>query len=299
MKYCEECGCQLKDEAKFCGGCGTVCETIESQKEVHLCKACGAQLDPEDLFCSQCGSSNNTDQEETPADVCQMCGTPLKEGAKFCFECGVACVEAETKKAGSFCGYCGAPIPSGVAVCPGCGKPLVSENNSMPPEPGRKNAEETVSAVDDENEETTIKANYIGMICTGIAMILWFAAPFLAVNLLTLGDQPTAFQLVCHDVTVIGELMETSAFWAALVSAIGIIMCFVGSLASEQKTTRIVAMVTEVPLLVSLLEMASWAYDLEEFFECFGIGFWGIAVLLLVIAYLNKNSKQSEDTAEA
>lgn len=57
MKNCPKCGKELKDTAKFCGGCGYKLQEASSAPQVQ-------------------------------GNVCQKCGNPLKPGAKFCGKCG-------------------------------------------------------------------------------------------------------------------------------------------------------------------------------------------------------------------
>ncbi len=59
MKTCPKCGKELKDEAKFCGGCGYKFPVADST-----------------------GNAGGT------GNVCPSCGNPLKPGAKFCGKCG-------------------------------------------------------------------------------------------------------------------------------------------------------------------------------------------------------------------
>lgn len=66
MKTCPSCGKEVKDEAKFCGGCGY-------------------------KFTDSVGTSASS------TDVCPSCGNPLKSGAKFCGKCGTK-IEADSKK---------------------------------------------------------------------------------------------------------------------------------------------------------------------------------------------------------
>lgn len=58
MKYCEQCGAQLNDNAKFCSTCG---EPVALTFEVPL------------------------------APVCKNCGEPIEYGASFCANCGEPC----------------------------------------------------------------------------------------------------------------------------------------------------------------------------------------------------------------
>ena len=67
MKTCPSCGKELKDEAKFCGGCGykfPVTSTVTNP--------------------------------ESAGSVCPSCGNPLKPGAKFCGKCGTKIDVAST-----------------------------------------------------------------------------------------------------------------------------------------------------------------------------------------------------------
>ncbi len=59
MKTCPKCGKELKDEAKFCGGCGYKFPVADS-----------------------------TGNAGGAGTVCPSCGNPLKPGAKFCGKCG-------------------------------------------------------------------------------------------------------------------------------------------------------------------------------------------------------------------
>lgn len=59
MKFCDQCGTQLNDNAKFCSICGApVVQSIEIPK-VPLCKNCGEPIDAGDTFCANCGSCND------------------------------------------------------------------------------------------------------------------------------------------------------------------------------------------------------------------------------------------------
>lgn len=55
MKYCEQCGAQLSDSARFCSACGTAAPTVETPK-VIICKNCGEQLEERTSFALIVGS---------------------------------------------------------------------------------------------------------------------------------------------------------------------------------------------------------------------------------------------------
>ena len=52
---CKNCGKELADNAKFCGGCGSKIEAEPVQSNGRLCPACGAALTPGVNFCASCG----------------------------------------------------------------------------------------------------------------------------------------------------------------------------------------------------------------------------------------------------
>ena len=56
--FCEKCGTQLNEGAKFCGSCGAVQDTgAEAASAVTaFCAKCGAQLEEGMRFCVQCGA---------------------------------------------------------------------------------------------------------------------------------------------------------------------------------------------------------------------------------------------------
>ncbi|MDR0526907.1 MAG: zinc-ribbon domain-containing protein [Spirochaetaceae bacterium] len=64
--FCKNCGAQLKEGAKFCGGCGTTVAAAQPQEQSVM---------PEQAV-----------QPEMPR--CAACGTPLKTGTVFCANCG-------------------------------------------------------------------------------------------------------------------------------------------------------------------------------------------------------------------
>ena len=68
MKYCKNCGKELKDDAKFCPRCGSTVPVIE-KSEIRDVPPVSDTKKPSQSFCKNCGA-------------------PLKEGVKFCQKCG-------------------------------------------------------------------------------------------------------------------------------------------------------------------------------------------------------------------
>lgn len=191
-----------------------------------------------------------------------------------------------------FCDQCGEKLEDDVEFCYYCGEPCptLEEHEKRSVDPSESAEDNASTSNHDDDPASSSSINYLCLILLIGCAILWFTAPFIAINLLTLGDQPTALQLVMDDVTYIGELTETSAFWAAIVSIIGILICLISTLASSYTTTRIVAAITELPMLLAMFEMMVWADDLEELFEALGLGFWGVFILLLVVVFTSKSN---------
>jgi hypothetical protein len=62
--YCENCGFQVSEQAKFCKSCGASQVKPPPQP---LCRECGMQLAADDNFCEECGTS----QGQSPVPVSQ------------------------------------------------------------------------------------------------------------------------------------------------------------------------------------------------------------------------------------
>lgn len=89
MKFCEECGAQLEDDALFCEECGAEqeplavepvqepevavpCDSVaEETTEYGFCEECGSKIKLTDAFCESCGTAIVRDEpvEETPKPV--------------------------------------------------------------------------------------------------------------------------------------------------------------------------------------------------------------------------------------
>jgi RNA polymerase subunit RPABC4/transcription elongation factor Spt4 len=75
MKFCKNCGKQLKDDAKFCPNCGSVVSTREKREVFEKNEVANAPP--------------LSDSAKSPFKTfCKNCGASLKEGAKFCPKCG-------------------------------------------------------------------------------------------------------------------------------------------------------------------------------------------------------------------
>lgn len=70
MKVCPKCGKELKDEAKFCGGCGYKFPVAaEPTSQESTCPSCGNPLKPGAKFCGKCGASVDIKQVSKDASI--------------------------------------------------------------------------------------------------------------------------------------------------------------------------------------------------------------------------------------
>lgn len=178
-----------------------------------------------------------------------------------------------------YCGKCGALVSAGEKFCGSCGEAV---NNSSASQPEQKTTQLRTQQQKAQKAVSDFKP--VCLVIILICAVLWLVAPFVAVNLLTVGDQPTALQFITDDILYIGDLADSAAFWAAIGSMIGIIVCFICTLAKKNTATRVMAIITEVPMAFSVVETLNWAGgDVEDVFEIAGFGFWGILLLMLVV----------------
>lgn len=63
---CHNCGFNIRDDAKFCGNCGSPVGSLEKKdgNKSIFCKNCGAELSEGTVFCTRCGTSI-TDQTKS------------------------------------------------------------------------------------------------------------------------------------------------------------------------------------------------------------------------------------------
>ena len=62
MKYCSECGKELKEGAELCPHCGFTIHTNAqgTEQRTKYCRNCGTEVSQEMEFCPKCGRSINT-----------------------------------------------------------------------------------------------------------------------------------------------------------------------------------------------------------------------------------------------
>jgi len=225
--------------------------------------------------------------------ICHKCNASIPDDSKFCTKCGSKLIsEAETSSGSAFkmAGDLSFESPAVETVV------SAPQKISIPEAPKQTSKVERIEEVPTHEEkkeaqsETTV--NYVALGLTIVCIILWLVGPFMTVNLFTWGNQPTALELMQDEVLYLGDLSESTAFQVALASIIGVAICFICVLAKSKNVTRIAAACTLLPLLKGFIDVAQWVDDAEEFMEFFGIGYWGIAVCLVVLLFLGGQAQK-------
>lgn len=226
--------------------------------------------------------------------ICHKCNASISDDSKFCTKCGSKLTSGTEANSGTAFKMAGDLSFEGPAVKTVVSAPQKINIPEVPQQPGKVEQIEESPTHEEKKEahsETTV--NYVALGLTIICIILWLVGPFMTVNLFTWGDQPTALELMQDEVLYLGDLSESTAFQVALASIIGIAICFICVLAKSKNVTRIAAVCTLLPLMKGFIDVAQWVDDAEEFMEFFGIGYWGIAVCLVVLLFLGGQAQKN------
>ena len=227
--------------------------------------------------------------------ICNKCNASIPDDSKFCTKCGSKLISGTETSSGNPFKMAWDLDLSGVGPTE---KTVVSapQKINIAEAPQQTSAVERIeeAPVHEEKKETQAQStvNYVALGLTIVCIILWLVGPFMTVNLFTWGDQPTALELMQDEVLYLGDLSDSTAFQVALASIIGIAICFICVLAKSKNVTRIAATCTLFPLLKGFIDVAQWVDDAEEFMEFFGIGYWGIAVCLIVLLFLGGQAQK-------
>lgn len=91
MRFCEECGARLEDDAKFCEECGAEQEpfveveisvTANEDSEYGFCEECGARIKFTDKFCEGCGTVIGQQESVTQIEEAQKEAVPKSADIK-------------------------------------------------------------------------------------------------------------------------------------------------------------------------------------------------------------------------
>ena len=188
-----------------------------------------------------------------------------------------------------FCKNCSEKLEGVEKFCGSCGEEVkgrTSPDSLVEEVPIQEfnNVEQTsqIGSTDLNHSAQPNKFNLFGLIATVIAAFLWFSAPFMAINLLTMGNQPTAYQLITGNVFVIGDITGTPAFLAAAISGCGILICFILIMLRQNRAVGILAFITCVIIGFVSFEILTSGV---RFDEVVGLGYIGIFLLLLLTSF--------------
>lgn len=133
--------------------------------------------------------------------------------------------------------------------------------------------------------------NILNLTILVICVFLWISAPFVAITLFSLGNQPTALQLLTRDnLIVVGKLTETMAFWSSVATLIGIVGCTIGTARKSDKLSRGCGLISLTSMILTFLDVLVWVGgDIKCVFDALGYGYWIMCVLFLTIIFRSKN----------
>ena len=139
MKKCQNCGFEVKDEAKFCPDCGSeIVEDVEVTEEADVPDVTDeVEVTEEANVADEVEVTDLVEvTEEGPKNVCPECGQEIEEGMKFCRNCGskINQEQGEAKKT-KFCSNCGFEMDINTKFCPECGMSTTGQ-----PRPGGNQA---------------------------------------------------------------------------------------------------------------------------------------------------------------
>lgn len=253
---------------------------------MQFCEKCGAQVREEDGFCAVCDAKQKEAErvakieriERQVADYYNQNKRSSEDGEKYIV------VHEETKEFEDKCHIVVRFLDEEAIAEKSLGKAIATVS---------VNIETGECTILTKPERYRTKAEGISgrnVFCVFLvvcAMVLWLLCPFVATNIFTIGDQPTALNIVLGNFLYFGDLAEQDAFWAAAWMGIGSLICLFCLLGKSSGATRFFAILTAgFPILI-VAAVLSEGGTLEALFPKFGgIGFWGIGVIMILITFI-------------
>lgn len=139
------------------------------------------------------------------------------------------------------------------------------------------------------------KFNSFAFIIILVAMALWAFAPFVAVNIITMGDPPSAYDLITGNFVHIGSISGSSASLACMGSIIALAGALVFQLVdfgAVRKFFAVIGIASMIPNLMEYLEAFGDSF-FEDFFDIYGIGYVGILIIFVMLLFM-KNAKSTQ-----
>lgn len=115
-----------------------------------------------------------------------------------------------------------------------------------------------------------------------VGVVLWLSAPFVAINLRTIENKPTAYDVFADkEIRYIGDIKETDAYACAVCALVGLSGAFIGSCFKKRLVATLFSFGGFYGVLQRLEGVSSRAYE-----DLFDFGFWGVLGILAVISVL-------------
>ena len=228
--------------------------------------------------------------------ICQKCNATIPDKAVFCPACGQKVEAPVARKPES-----DDRTQRVIQTKPEKEAPAADQNRTNQVRRGKPQQENPIKEEKVRQEdpvptkkEPTDLIKFIAPALLLVCIALWALVPFMAVNIETLGAQPTALEVLSGNVSYTGRLTDALAFWMAIMSMAGVVLCLTGMVLKSRIVTRILAALTAGTFAVSVVSVAKWAVDIREFFAFFGIAFWGILLLLIAVAMLGGGRRKKK-----
>lgn len=187
----------------------------------------------------------------------------------YCAKCG-----RQMENTAQYCPYCGAKV--GVAAAKG-GRLEKADR----PDPARLLGT-AVQKPAKEVKKTEYKTHWtIRNAALAISIILWFAAPYIAVDLFSFYQQPTGFQIVIDRVPRLASRFESVAFWASAACLLTYVFELAGMAGKKHKAAHGFAVIAELLMGIALIQHVIWT--MEGLAGSVGVGYWGQVILFLII----------------
>lgn len=242
--YCKKCGHKLNDTAKFCPHCGD--KIIKSTKlETNAAEVSGLPTEKLEEQ-EKLRSEKAPDEEKMPF--------ALSDDADMWEDGEATRVFVHTR-----------PTQKDLPV------QVLSPTKAQIPPPQRAS-------------QALLLTKGLRLILLFLCTILWLFAPFVAINLLSFYNQPTAFQILSGQTIYLGSIIKSTGFWAAAFSLAAIGTGFITIQNPRRSMARIMGILNELVMGIVLIENFAWMKD--GLHGYLGAGFWGIFAAFLVLSFL-------------
>lgn len=192
-----------------------------------------------------------------------------------------------------YCASCGREIENSARYCPYCGTKVepqagnpnrISEaekNQPVKELPCTKPERSALERAAEGQNGVSENRRRMRMVVYVASILLWLFAPYMAVDLFTFYQQPTAFQIVTNQVAYLGSLFESLAFWASAACLMTFIFGLPRVSDKNHTAAHIFSILAELLMGIALLQNIFWSLQgLEGYL---GVGYWGQAILFLLI----------------